>query len=89
MLKGTNVNVSALCPGFTHTEFHAAAELAEMKRGTPSFIWYDAETVVREGLEALEKNKPILVSGRIYRLLDPLAQSVFIRPLIKAFAPGR
>ncbi len=29
------------------------------------------------------------VSGRLYRWLDPLAQSVFIRPLLKALAPGR
>jgi len=89
ILKGTNVHVCALCPGFTHTEFHAAAGLDEMKRGLPGFLWYDAETVVREGLEAVEKNKPIMISGRIYRWLDPLAQSVFVRPIIKAFAPGR
>ncbi len=89
MLAGTNVHVSALCPGFTHTDFHATAGLAEKKSQMPAFIWYDAETVVREGLAAVEKNKPIMVSGRIYRWLDPLAQSVFLRPLIKAFAPGR
>ena len=89
MLAGTNVHVSALCPGFTHTDFHATAGLAEKKSQMPSFIWYDAATVVREGLAAVEKNKPIMVSGRIYRWLDPLAQSVFLRPLIKAFAPGR
>ncbi len=89
MLAGTNVHVSALCPGFTHTDFHATAGLAEKKSQMPAFIWYDAETVVRKGLAAVEKNKPIMVSGRIYRWLDPLAQSVFLRPLIKAFAPGR
>lgn len=89
MLKGTNVHVSALCPGFTHTDFHATAGLAVMKSQMPSFLWYSAETVVREGLDAVEKGKPIMVSGRIYRWLDPLAQSVFIRPLIKALAPGR
>ena len=89
MLAGTNVQVSALCPGFTHTDFHTTAGLDEKKSQMPAFIWYDAETVVREGLAAVEKNKPIMVSGRIYRWLDPLAQSVFLRPLIKAFAPGR
>ena len=89
VLKGSGVHVSALCPGFTHTEFHDAAGLMEMKRGLPGFIWYDAETVVREGLAAVERGKPIHVSGRIYRLLDPLAQSVWLRPLLKALAPGR
>jgi short-subunit dehydrogenase len=89
ILKGTGVHVSALCPGFTHTEFHEAAGLMDMKRGLPGFIWYDAETVVREGLAAVERGKPIHVSGRIYRWLDPLTQSVWLRPLLKAFAPGR
>jgi uncharacterized protein len=89
LLKDRGVNVCALCPGFTHTEFHEAAGLMEMKRGLPGFIWYDAETVVREGIEAVERGKPIWVSGRLYRWLDPLAQSVWMRPLLKTLAPGR
>jgi len=88
-LRGTNVHVSALCPGFTHTDFHAAAGMLETKNALPGFLWYSAETVVREGLAAVEKGKPIQVSGRLYRWLDPFAQSVLFRPLIKALAPGR
>ena len=88
-LRGTGVHVTALCPGFTHTEFHAVAGLDEMKRQLPGFVWYEAETVVREGLDAVEAGKPILVSGRLYRWLDPFVQSVWIRPLLKRFAPGR
>ena len=88
-LADTNVHVSTLCPGFTHTDFHQAGDLAEMKNALPGFLWYSAETVVRDGLRAVEKGKPIMISGRLYRWLDPLAQSVFVRPLIKALAPGR
>ena len=89
LLRGSGVHVCALCPGFTHTEFHEAAGLMEMKRGLPGFIWYDAETVVREGIEAVERGAPIWISGRIYRWLDPFAQSVWLRPLLKRLAPGR
>jgi short-subunit dehydrogenase len=88
-LKGSGVHVSALCPGFTHTEFHDRADLKEMKRGLPGWLWYDAETVVREGLDAAEDGRPIQISGRLYRWIDPLAQSVWTRPLIKALSPGR
>jgi hypothetical protein len=88
-LRGTGVHVSALCPGFVHTDFHESAGLLEMKRRLPGFLWYDAETVVREGLAAVERGTPIQVSGRLYRFLDPLAQSVWLRPLLKALAPGR
>lgn len=83
------VHVSALCPGFTHTDFHATAGLQEMKDSVPKLLWYDAETVVREGLDAVERGKPIFLSGRIYRWLDPFTQSVWIRPLFKKLAPGR
>jgi uncharacterized protein len=86
-LKGSGVNVCALCPGFTHTEFHSAAGLDNMKARLPGFLWYDAEVVVREGLKAVEKGKPVYLSGRLYRWVDPLMQSVFTRRLFRT--PGR
>ena len=81
-LRGEGVKVLALCPGFTHTEFHESEKLSKMKKASPEFIWYDADVVIREGLEALEKGKPIHVSGRLYRWLDPLFQFRFARRLI-------
>jgi short-subunit dehydrogenase len=82
-LKGTGVNVCALCPGFTHTDFHETADLLDMKKATPGFIWYPAEVVVKEGLAAVERGKPVYVTGRLYRWLDPLAQSVITRRLFR------
>ena len=78
-LRGTGVNVLALCPGFTHTDFHVVAGLGEMKAGTPNFLWYGADTVVQESLVAVERGRRVLVSGRLYRWLDPLMQSVITR----------
>jgi len=89
VLPGSRVHVCAPCTGFTHTDFHEVAGLMDMKRGLPGFLWYDAATVVREGIQAVERGEPIWISGRLYRWLDPLAQSVWLRPLIKRFAPGR
>lgn len=83
-LMGTGVHVCALCPGFTHTDFHEANDLQSAKAKTPRWLWYDAATVVSDGLRAVEKNKPIAISGRLYRWLDPLLQSVWTRPLIRA-----
>ncbi len=73
------VKVCALCPGFTHTEFHERAGLLDMKNSMPAWFWYDAETVVREGLAAVERGKRVYSSGRLYRLVDPLLQSVWTR----------
>ncbi len=72
--QGADVKISALCPGFTHTEFHEAGDLMEMKNSLPDFLWYDAQTVVREGLKALEQGRTVFCSGRLYRVLDALTQ---------------
>ncbi|MEP0202404.1 MAG: SDR family oxidoreductase [Halioglobus sp.] len=86
-LEDTGVNACALCPGFTHTDFHETAGLQEMKSSMPKWLWYPASTVVADGIKAVEKGKPICISGRIYRLIDPFVQSVFTRRLFRA--PGR
>ncbi len=82
-VRNDGVNVSALCPGFTHTEFHEVAGLTEMKRTSPSLLWYDADVVVRDGIRAVDKGRSVRVSGRIYRFMDPLFQSVWTRRLIR------
>ena len=87
-VRGKGVNVSALCPGFTHTDFHATAGMDDIKRTTPSMLWYSAEEVVREGLAGAEEGKVIVVSGRLYRWLDPLMQSVWTRWMFKSQAPA-
>lgn len=81
--KPEGVHVMALCPGFTHTEFHASDRLAAMKQATPAFIWYDAEVVVREGLAALEKGKDEYTSGRLYRFLVPVLRQRWTRGLLR------
>jgi uncharacterized protein len=78
-LSGSGVNATALCPGYTHTDFHQTAGLQEMKDAMPAWLWYDASVVVREGMAAVEKGKPVYVSGRLYRWIDPLFQSVLTR----------
>lgn len=74
-VKKDGVNVLALCPGFTHTDFHKSKRLAEMKKATPDFLWYDVDVVVREGLAALEKGKMLQTSGRLYRFLMPVIRT--------------
>ena len=79
------VFVLALCPGFTHTDFHASRRLSEMKRGMPKWLWYDANVVVGEGLAALEKGKSEFTSGRLYRVIVPILRLRFTQGLIRLF----
>ena len=88
-VRSSGVRVSALCPGFTHTEFHAVGGMLEIKNRTPRFVWYDAEVVVREGIGAVEKGQSVIVSGRIYRWLDPFLQLPWFRRLIKRFVAAK
>ena len=80
--KAQGVHVMALCPGFTHTEFHVSEKLTAMKQATPAFAWYDADVVVREGLVALEQGKDEFTSGRLYRFLVPVLRQRWMRGLL-------
>ena len=68
-LAGTGVQVQALCPGFTHTEFHERMQIDKSK-GIPSWAWLTAERVVRESLAAAFGDGPVVViPGKRYRAL--------------------
>jgi uncharacterized protein len=80
-LAGTGVTVTAVCPGFTHTEFHERAN-ADMSH-VPDRMWLDAATVVREGLADAMAGKPISVPSRQYKALVT-ASRVVPRPVLRA-----
>lgn len=72
--KGTGVFVSALCPGFTYSEFHDVnGTRAEMRR-LPKFMWLSAERVAEEGYRAVMNNQPICIPGAQYRLISTFAR---------------
>ncbi len=83
--RDQGVYVLALCPGFTHTDFHDSERLTAMKQGMPKWLWYDADVVIREGLAALEKGKAEFTSGRLYRFVVPILQLRMTQGLIKLF----
>ena len=61
-LAGTGVTVTALCPGFTHTEFHQRAEMDVDH--LPDWMWLDAPGWSSSALEDFGRGKPIRVPGR-------------------------
>jgi short-subunit dehydrogenase len=71
---GTGVHVSAVCPGFTFSEFHDVAGVRVDVSRMPSFMWMDAETVARQGYKAVMKNKPLYANGRVNRFLAAAAK---------------
>jgi len=73
---GTGVHVSALCPGYTWSEFHDANGTREQTRAIPKWMWLDAETVVRLGYEAVEANRAVRVTGGINKLIAAICKIV-------------
>jgi short-subunit dehydrogenase len=73
-LSATNVTVSALCPGFTRTEFHQRAKLS--MKGLPNFLWLDSDRLVEKSWRDALKGKAISVPGWQYKLLVFIVQTV-------------
>jgi short-subunit dehydrogenase len=61
----SRVKVQALCPGYTHTEFHQT--LAMDTSRIPEWMWLSADRVVRESLRAIPSGKLFVIPGRRYR----------------------
>ena len=73
-LSGSGVSATALCPGFTHTEFHERAEI-DVSR-LPKAMWLEADGLVRDCLDDVRAGKVISVPGVQYKVIAGVAQVV-------------
>ena len=71
---GTGVHVTALCPGYTWSEFHDANGTRAMANTIPPWMWQGAETVVEQGYLAVEANRPVRVTGGINKLIAAICK---------------
>ena len=62
-LRPTAVTITAVCPGLTHTEFHAVAGMSERMDQMPSLLWMTADDVAVEALAAAAKGKVVHITG--------------------------
>ncbi|MDM4761770.1 SDR family NAD(P)-dependent oxidoreductase [Galbitalea sp. SE-J8] len=66
-LVGTGVTVTALCPGWVHTEFHARAGIR--KSSIPDFLWLQPGPLVEKSLRDAEKGRVISIPSVRYGVL--------------------
>ena len=69
---GKGVNVCALCPGFTYSEFHDVTGTRSIVSKMPNWMWLSAEEVARQGIEAVERGEAVWVTGRVNRAIKSL-----------------
>jgi len=68
------VHVTAVCPGFTFTEFHDVTGTRAMVSRLPAFLWMDAPSVARRGFDAVMRGTPVYVPGKVHSTLATLAR---------------
>jgi short-subunit dehydrogenase len=73
-LSATKIKVSALCPGFTRTEFHQRGKMS--MKALPNFMWLDADRLVEQSWRDALKGKAVSVPGWQYKLLVLVVQAV-------------
>ena len=76
-VEAQGVHVSALCPGFTFSEFHDVnGTRAKLTSATPTWMWLGADEVAAAGYEAVEANRPICVPGAPNKAIAAFAKLV-------------
>jgi hypothetical protein len=84
-LTGTGVHVQALCPGFTHTEFHDVHAMDGFnRRSIPKILWLTPEQVVRHSLNDLPRHKVVSIPGLQYQFLGVLMRSRLTYSIVRA-----
>lgn len=70
------VSVTAVCPGFTHTNFHERAGLPPGEEGIPGWMWLNAPDVVSESLRAASRGKAVSIPSLRYKVIVALTRLV-------------
>lgn len=73
-LGHTDIHCTALCPGFTWSEFHDVNGTREETNKMPKWMWMDAAPVVKAGIDAVNRGQPVVVPGAANKLLATLTR---------------
>jgi len=83
------VHVTALCPGFTYSEFHDVNGMRAQVSRLPKWMWMDAETVARQAYDAAMRGDVVYVNGAVNKTVVALARHSpdwLIQKVLKRFA---
>ena len=70
-LKDKNISVTISLPGYVRTEAHRRAGLDHLEKKIPSWMWVNADQVVKETENASKKGKTEIIPGKVYKFTKP------------------
>jgi short-subunit dehydrogenase len=70
--RDRGISVTAICPGFVHTEFHDRMKVS--KKSIPAWSWLNAEDVVRFGLTDALAGKSVSIPTTKYKVISTIAR---------------
>ena len=86
-LHGTGVRVVAVCPGFVHTNFHAAGGMDVSS--IPDWMWLSPDQVVDDAFAALRLGRDVSVPTARYRIIRAVAGHAPRRAVRALYLRGR
>jgi short-subunit dehydrogenase len=72
-LKQRGIHVTALCPGYTRTEFFDVNGAREKVQRVPRLLWLTPDRVAKDALRAVERGRPVCIPGVLYAIICRLA----------------
>lgn len=70
--RDRGVRAMALCPGFVRTEFHERMGVGP--GSAPRWMWLDADRLVRDALDDLDRGRTVSIPSKRYKVLSALAR---------------
>lgn len=86
-LRPGGVHVTALCPGFTETNFQKAAGGTVESVAMPRWTWSRPEDVAEAALNAVERNKAVCIPGLVNKVIA-IAFKLLPGPLARKLVHG-
>lgn len=85
----TGVTVTAVCPGFVHTNFHERLGLPPGEEGVARWMWLTAQKVVRESLRDAAHGRAVSIPSLRYKALVAVSRLLPDRLVVAAASRGR